>query len=147
FVRSLVTLAPVVVFSAAIPEQGGVDHLNEQWPEYWANLFASHDYCAVDCLRSKIWNKAHVQWWYAQNTIFYVDLAMLGSYPILQASQQHTDATALALVHPRNYLNKVNNVDHVYYRPDPDRFCLSTLIALAPRVLANAMRHRLGLGV
>src|SRR5688572_28225284 len=30
----LTGLAPVVLFSAAIPGQGGVDHVNEQWPHY-----------------------------------------------------------------------------------------------------------------
>jgi len=28
-------LAPVVLFSTAIPGQGGRDHLNEQWQTYW----------------------------------------------------------------------------------------------------------------
>src|SRR5579862_3100091 len=36
FVDSLTRLAPLVLFSAAIPFQGGVGHINEQWPEYWA---------------------------------------------------------------------------------------------------------------
>jgi SAM-dependent methyltransferase len=34
FVDSLTRLAPVVLFSAAIPLQGGTHHLNEQWPDY-----------------------------------------------------------------------------------------------------------------
>ena len=37
FVASLVRLAPMVLFSAAIPGQGGVNHLNEQWPEVLGN--------------------------------------------------------------------------------------------------------------
>src|SRR5262249_35913095 len=35
FVDSLTRLGPVVLFSAAIPFQGGHGHVNEQWPEYW----------------------------------------------------------------------------------------------------------------
>jgi hypothetical protein len=34
-----VNLGPVVLFSAAIPYQGGTHHVNEQWPEYWAGNF------------------------------------------------------------------------------------------------------------
>lgn len=34
FVDSLTQLAPVILFSAAIPFQGGVGHVNEQWQEY-----------------------------------------------------------------------------------------------------------------
>ncbi len=39
FVEDLVDLAPVVLFSAAIPYQGGTGHKNEQWLEYWAEFF------------------------------------------------------------------------------------------------------------
>ena len=39
FVRDLTHLAQVVVFSAAIPFQGGTNHLNERWASYWKALF------------------------------------------------------------------------------------------------------------
>src|SRR5205823_14322324 len=35
FIKDLTRLAPVVLFSAAIPGQGGRDHVNEQWQTYW----------------------------------------------------------------------------------------------------------------
>jgi hypothetical protein len=44
FVRLLTSLAPVVVFTAAPPGQGGVDHVNEQPPEYWIQLFELHGF-------------------------------------------------------------------------------------------------------
>ena len=37
-VESLTRLAPVVLFSAAIPHQGGVNHINEQWLDYWRDV-------------------------------------------------------------------------------------------------------------
>jgi SAM-dependent methyltransferase len=40
FVKALTGLAPAVLFSAAIPGQGGTRHINEQWQSYWADLFA-----------------------------------------------------------------------------------------------------------
>lgn len=43
FVADLVGLAPVVLFSAAVPEQGGTNHLNEQWPDYGAICLRSTD--------------------------------------------------------------------------------------------------------
>src|SRR5437588_1473336 len=67
FVSSLTELGPVVLFSAAAPFQGGNHHLNEQWPEYWAELFQERNYLPVDCLRRKIWQNESVDWWYAQN--------------------------------------------------------------------------------
>ena len=48
FVKTLVKAARKVVFSAAIPGQGGTFHINEQYPEYWAEKFAKYDYVAED---------------------------------------------------------------------------------------------------
>jgi SAM-dependent methyltransferase len=67
FVSSLVKLAPVILFSAAIPHQGGTHHVNEQWPSYWARLFREHDYHFWDCLRPHFWNVEVIPAWYRQN--------------------------------------------------------------------------------
>jgi SAM-dependent methyltransferase len=72
-VNDLVGLAPVVLFSAAIPGQGGADHINEQWPDFWADLFAGHGYECVDAIRWRHWTDEQVEFWYAQNAFLYVD--------------------------------------------------------------------------
>jgi SAM-dependent methyltransferase len=71
-VASLVALTPVILFSAAVPGQGGVDHVNEQWPDYWAHLFSVHGYRQVDAIRSRYWESPAVMPWYAQNAFLYV---------------------------------------------------------------------------
>jgi SAM-dependent methyltransferase len=71
FVAALVCAAPVVLFSAAIPHQGGTAHLNEQWQAYWAAFFAQHGYVAVDCIRPRIYGNNKVEWWYRQNILIY----------------------------------------------------------------------------
>lgn len=104
FVASLVALADVVLFSAAIPFQQGDGHVNEQWPEYWQEKFARHDYVVVDCLRDRLWNLAQVKWWYAQNLFFYVRRDLLPDYPQLAAELQRVgQSSALARVHPKHY--------------------------------------------
>jgi SAM-dependent methyltransferase len=100
-VESLVRLAPVVLFSAAIPFQVGVNHLNERWPEYWAELFEARDYHVVDCLRDKIWGNDRVEWWYAQNLLLYARGDYLLRHPLLRKEWGSTRRTQLALVHPR----------------------------------------------
>src|SRR5262249_36128871 len=72
FVDSLTRLGPVILFSAAAPFQGGENHVNEQWPDYWVKYFQSKGYEAIDCLRKKIWQNSKVEWWYAQNTLMFV---------------------------------------------------------------------------
>lgn len=44
FVATLTAVAGAVLFSAAVPHQGGTGHVNEQWPEYWAQLFAARGF-------------------------------------------------------------------------------------------------------
>lgn len=73
FVASLVAHAPAVLFSAAIPFQGGAGHVNERWPSYWADLFAGHSFVPFDVVRPVIWSDAHVAFWYAQNTMLYIE--------------------------------------------------------------------------
>jgi SAM-dependent methyltransferase len=103
FVESLVRLAPIVLFSAAAPYQGGAQHVNEQWPAYWADRFARHDYLPVDCLRRILWSRDNVEWWYAQNLFLYVARAALNAIPHLLREHQACPM-ALPLVHPRRYL-------------------------------------------
>jgi len=71
FVAALVKAAPVVLFSAAIPLQGGTEHVNEQWQSYWAKLFAEHGYIALDCIRPAIFGDRRVEWWYRQNILVF----------------------------------------------------------------------------
>jgi cyclopropane fatty-acyl-phospholipid synthase-like methyltransferase len=56
YVTFLTSLAPVVLFSAAIPLQDGTHHVNEQWPDYWAALFAKCGYVPVDAVRPAFWD-------------------------------------------------------------------------------------------
>jgi SAM-dependent methyltransferase len=71
FVASLVASSPIVVFSAAIPYQGGVDHINEQWPTYWAQKFKANGYAVFDPLRAAIKNNRGIEVWYRQNILVY----------------------------------------------------------------------------
>jgi SAM-dependent methyltransferase len=73
FVADLVALAPAILFSAAIPGQGGVGHLNEQWQSWWAARFATHAYLAYDVIRPAIWTDEAIPAWYRQNVVLYLD--------------------------------------------------------------------------
>jgi hypothetical protein len=66
-VLSLCVAAPVVLFSAAIPEQGGEGHVNEQAPSYWAKKFDYQNYVMSGYLRDLIWDEPHIASWYRQN--------------------------------------------------------------------------------
>jgi SAM-dependent methyltransferase len=103
FIADLAALSDVILFSAAIPGQGGTFHLNEQWQDYWAAEFQTIGYRAIDAIRPQIWALDEVEPWYRQNTILYVNSVGLDRNPGLQNLQ----ASALALlrvVHPQTWI-------------------------------------------
>lgn len=100
-VDSLVSLAPLVVFSAAIPLQTGTRHVNEQWPDYWASLFEQRGYAVLDCVRPRIWEERAVQWWYAQNMLVFARDDVLLQRRDLRELAERTQRSMLNLAHPR----------------------------------------------
>jgi SAM-dependent methyltransferase len=157
FVESLTRLGPVVLFSAAMPFQGGVNHINERWPDYWLCIFTKLGYVAIDCVRKRVWENENVEWWYAQNTLIFADRDQLDRYPLLKSEQAATGSTPLLLVHPANYLSKVAAISDYSVRVDecnakieeykkmldPNYMSLKQTLSLLPVLLKNALKKRL----
>jgi SAM-dependent methyltransferase len=116
FIDSLTRLGLVILFSAAIPFQGGTNHLNEQWPSYWAALFASKGYVAVDCLRRKIWDNDRIEWWYAQNIMFFVRKDQIEKYPPLKAEYEKQDPGIFSAMHPKAVMVRQKELTDLYQR-------------------------------
>jgi SAM-dependent methyltransferase len=114
FVESLTQLAPIILFSAAIPLQGGDHHVNEQWPEYWANLFKMRGFVPVDAIRERIWKHAQVEWWYRQNIMFFCDEQALCANPKLEKEFHTTNVNMLSVVHPELYWNRQHLLIHYW---------------------------------
>jgi hypothetical protein len=132
FAELLTSLSRVVMFSAAIPMQGGVQHVNEQLQDYWAELFGRHGFRPVDCVRPRVWARDDVLWWYAQNTIVYVHSSVLPRYPLLQSA----NPALLRLVHPKKYVAAAT-LAH------PSAHSLKSILSSLPSVVASAVRRRL----
>lgn len=71
FVNSLTRHGPVILFSAAPPGQGGENHVNEQPPDYWRDLFAARGYRMYDFIRPQLVG-TDASDWYRCNTFLYV---------------------------------------------------------------------------
>jgi SAM-dependent methyltransferase len=106
FVENLCRHADVVMFSAAIPGQGGTHHVNEQWPSYWRDLFAARGYRAYDPFRAVIWGDDAVEYWYRQNLVLFVNEKGRADFPRLAALTEAGGATPFDLVHPAMFLSK-----------------------------------------
>jgi SAM-dependent methyltransferase len=102
FVRTLTELAPIVLFSAAVPHQSGGPGLNRQWPRYWCDLFRRHGFRGFDWLRPRVWEDERVDWWYAQNAVLFVREGHMD--PVLG-----DPGPVLPLVHPRFLLHCMEN--------------------------------------
>jgi len=70
-IKELTEASDKVLFSAAIPGQGGTHHINEQWQSHWANEFAKYGFFTSDLIRPKIWEDPAIEWWYRQNIFLY----------------------------------------------------------------------------
>jgi SAM-dependent methyltransferase len=100
FVQDLTNTAPLVLFSAAVPGQGGEGHINMKWQDYWRRIFAKYSYMALDIIRPAIWGKDDVEFWYQQNTILYCDTSVIAARPDLVC---RSEDLSLNLIHPALY--------------------------------------------
>lgn len=71
FVDNLTRHAPLVLFSSAVPGQGGEFHVNEQPLDYWRAKFKSRGYRCFDPLRPRILHERQVEPWYRYNMLLY----------------------------------------------------------------------------
>jgi SAM-dependent methyltransferase len=99
-IDTLCAHAPVVVFSAAIPGQGGEGHVNEAWPSYWRDLFAARGFDGFDVLRAPFWQDGTVEPWYRQNLLIFVERHHLACDGKLARRLRDAIAAPLDIVHP-----------------------------------------------
>jgi SAM-dependent methyltransferase len=129
-VESLVALAPAVLFSAAIPGQGGIAHVNEQWPAYWAELFARHDYRPLDLVRGEVWDDESVDWWYRQNVLVYLDPPLFRRF-----SDGCAQYALRSVVHPAMFAEVTEATT--------DELTLRELLRRLPRALSVSADHHI----
>lgn len=134
FIGYLTSLAPVVLFSAAIPGQGGTEHINEQWPSYWADLFRSNGFDAHDVLRPVLWNLEGVEAFYRQNIIVYAKTGHA-----LDTSSLPEPSNPLDLVHPETFKYQHDTLVSRFSVPMSVKAHLRTF----PGALRDAVKHRL----
>jgi SAM-dependent methyltransferase len=80
-VDNLVRHGDHILFSAAVPGQGGKGHINERPLSYWRELFARRGYAAFDFVRPRIADRPEIEWWYRYNTLLYVRDEAVGRLP------------------------------------------------------------------
>jgi SAM-dependent methyltransferase len=104
-IRKLTELSNVVVFSAAVPNQGGQGHINEQSPSYWQEKFRQNNFELFDSLRWKFWSNVNVDWWYKQNIFIGVKKGV--ELPIDKVD------CLVQVIHPELYNARINQLERI----------------------------------
>jgi hypothetical protein len=110
YLDTLVGLSDFVLFSAAIPWQSGIGHVNEQWPEYWEALFNDRGYRVRDVIRGRIWNVQGIPVWYRQNLLLYVKEDRIDDLNLSQVN----GSLPLRWVHPDVFTNRARAAQYLF---------------------------------
>jgi len=111
FVAAMTKLAPAIVFSAAIPGQGGTFHLNEQWQSYWIEKFRLQGFECYDVFRPKLWNDVKVASHYVQNMFLFLKSGHSVA-SMDQVEKSHVAEKIVDIVHPRIYADKTSPLNY-----------------------------------
>lgn len=72
FIANLCSFSDFILFSAAIPYQDGLNHVNCQPLKYWVDIFEKQGYACFDFIRPQLLNKhEEILSWYLQNILFF----------------------------------------------------------------------------
>ncbi len=77
FCASLASASDYILFSAAIPGQGGLGHVNEQPLPYWVARFWNLGYVPIEPIRPYIAKRPDIYPWLRTNLIMFVKYDML----------------------------------------------------------------------
>ena len=95
-VRNLARAAERIVFSAAVPGQGGVGHFNEKPMADWVRIFAQEGYAASDFIRLALAStRAEAEPWYRFNTLFFYRASRRSVQPSCVTDHDVSDPDAL----------------------------------------------------
>jgi SAM-dependent methyltransferase len=72
-IDNLCSHGDLIVFSAAIPGQGGRFHVNEQPYEYWRSKFETRGYSVFDSARRPVIGLKQIEPWYRFNTFVFAN--------------------------------------------------------------------------
>lgn len=104
FVKNIITHSDMIIFSAAIPFQGGSNHINEQWQSYWSDMFEAYGYRAIDIIKPAIWNNDEIPYYYKQNIVLYVNKEAEHRLNIPTMCMEWFPNNAINMVHPELFL-------------------------------------------
>jgi SAM-dependent methyltransferase len=129
FIASLVKHSKVILFSAAIPEQVGENHVNEQYPGYWQKKFQQHGFEYYDIMRNRFWENDNINWWYKQNMFIVAHKDAHLKFDVCEKIYTH--------VHPQLYIERMRLLKDILGEN------LKANFTGAARILKQTILHKL----
>lgn len=102
-IAQLAKAAPLVLFSAAIPGQGGINHVNEQWPSYWHKRFSEQGCVRLDLFRPRIRDDLRICSFIRQNLFLFASKEWVASNPTTRAFIHDAERFDVNWVHASLY--------------------------------------------
>jgi SAM-dependent methyltransferase len=99
-IDNIVRHGDLVLFSAAVPGQGGKDHVNEQPYEHWRDMFAARHYRLYDFVRPRIKADYAVEPWYRYNLMLFANDSIADGLPEPVQSTRIGDRAAIPDLSP-----------------------------------------------
>jgi hypothetical protein len=112
-VKTLTTAAQVVLFSAGVPGQGGTDHVNEQWPKYWRQLFEAEGFKMFDPIRPVVRDDRRVDWWYRQNLVLFAHPAEVSRKPRLKGLDEAVKVEDTEWIHITTVTRQGESLEYI----------------------------------
>ena len=127
-----------VLFSAAVPGQGGVHHVNEQWQDYWIELFRRRGYRHLDVVRPAFWDDRSLPIHYRQNAFLYLTEEAYGDLLQRMPELEEPRPWPVNLVHPEMHLNNLAT-----HSAPPTLPAVLRTVAYLPLAVVRSVRARL----
>lgn len=137
-VRELCGFSDRILFSAAVPGQGGVHHVNEQWQDYWMELFRRQGYRPLDVVRPAFWDDRSLPIHYRQNAFLYVTEEVYGEMLQPTTGLEEPRPWPVNLVHPEMHLNNLARSN-----APPTLPAVLRTVAYLPMAVVRSVRARL----
>ena len=135
-VENIVRHGQHVLFSAAVPGQGGEEHINEQRYEYWRDLFAQRGFRLFDFIRPRVQDDFAIESWYRYNVLFFCRDDAIATLPKEVAVTRVADGAPIADYSPPAY-----RLRKAVMRALPSR-AVSTLAALKHKIVVRSLNRK-----
>jgi SAM-dependent methyltransferase len=137
-VQTLCSASDLIIFSAALPGQGGENHLNEQLAEYWQEKFLCHDFYFFDIFRERYWHNSDIDWWYKQNMFL---VARSSATLPSSVSDRKVDGTVNTYVHPEPFLHAIREMERARANLESLKSVSGVLKAIPKLARSKFFRH------